>query len=256
MRVLGIDIGSRTIKIVGLDRQEIVFFRVMDSGYNPIERAQQAVADLTCYDRIIATGYGRHSARSSFAHDIVTEIKAHGMGARYFYPNCRTVVDIGGQDSKVIKLNDAGQVVDFLMNDKCAAGTGKFLETMQKTLNISFADMVARAQQATEAITINSMCTVFAESEVVSLLNREVAVENIALGLVNSICQKVAGMVSRVGPEDDIVFTGGVACIPGMDQFLAQAIGKEKVHVPGHPQIVGALGAALKGYGELERTHA
>ncbi len=245
--IVGVDIGSRTIGTAVLSDGEIVFSKVQDSGHNPIQRAKDTVEELPGIQRVIATGYGRHAARNSFADDIVTEIKAHALGARYFFPRCRMVIDIGGQDCKVIKLDHSGQVADFLMNDKCAAGTGKFLETMQRTLNLSLNELVERARQASEAITINSMCTVFAETEVVSLLNREVPLENIALGLVNSICQRVAGMVARVGPADVMVFTGGVAGIPGMGIFLAKAIGSGELHIPRHPQIVGALGAALSG---------
>lgn len=245
MPVLGVDIGSRTIKLVELDGTTITRHQVVDSGHNPIQLARRLVGTPEQYSRIVTTGYGRHAAKAAFAHDLVTEIMAHAAGARFLFPNCRTVIDIGGQDSKVIKLGESGQVEDFLMNDKCAAGTGKFLETMQRALELPLTQMAERAMTAQSYIRITSMCTVFAETEVVSLLNREQPVEEIAKGVIFSIGERISRMVGRIGIVPDVVLTGGVAQIPGMGRLLQEYIGMKGLLVPDHPQIVGALGAAI-----------
>lgn len=245
MPVLGVDIGSRTIKLVVLDGSAIIDRQVADSGHNPIQLARRLIGDPDHYSRIVATGYGRHAARQSFADDLVTEIMAHAAGARFLFSNCRTVIDVGGQDSKVIRLGEDGQVEDFLMNDKCAAGTGKFLENMQRALELPLDQIAEQARTAKSFIRISSMCTVFAETEVISLLNAEKPLAEIARGVVFSIGERIARMVDRVGPVADLVFTGGVAGIPGMASLLQECLGVKKLLVPAEPQIAGALGAAL-----------
>lgn len=254
MPVLGIDIGSRTIKLVELEGTTIVRQQVVDSGHNPIQLARRLVGNPERYGRIVATGYGRHAAKATFAHDLVTEIMAHATGAKFLFPHCRTVIDIGGQDSKVIKLGEGGQVEDFLMNDKCAAGTGKFLETMQRALELPLTILAERAMAAQSYIRITSMCTVFAETEVVSLLNRERPVEEIAKGVIFSIGERISGMVARIGATPDVVFTGGVAQIPGMGRLLRECVGPRELLVPDCPQIVGALGAALCAHAKEARV--
>ncbi|KKM09889.1 3-hydroxyacyl-ACP dehydratase [Clostridiales bacterium PH28_bin88] len=245
MAVLGVDIGSRTIKLVEMEGANITRHQVADSGHNPIQMARQLIGNPGKYDRIVTTGYGRHAARAAFAHDMVTEIMAHATGARFLFPKCRTVIDIGGQDSKVIRLGENGQVADFLMNDKCAAGTGKFLETMERALGLTLNQMAEKAITARSHIRITSMCTVFAESEVISLVHREQPVEGIAKGVIFSVGERIGGMVARIGAVPDVVFTGGVAEIPGMSELLREYTRIKKLLVPDRPQITGALGAAL-----------
>ncbi|MHB1420517.1 MAG: acyl-CoA dehydratase activase [Bacillota bacterium] len=248
MSVLGVDIGSRTIKLVEFNGKTIVRYKVVDSVSNPIRQAQQLVGDPDQYEQIVATGFGRHAAKTAFAHDLITEILAHATGARFLFPDCRTIIDIGGQDSKVIKLSKDGKVRDFLMNDKCAAGTGKFLETMERALGLPLNQMAEQAKIARSVIRITSMCTVFAESEVVTLLNQQQAIDAIAKGVICSIGDRIAGMVTRIGAEPDVVFTGGVAQIHGMNRLLQECIGVKELLVPENPQITGALGAALWAY--------
>ncbi|MCS5696067.1 acyl-CoA dehydratase activase [Desulfofundulus thermocisternus] len=250
MAVLGIDIGSRTIGVVVLNESgEMISGRVFDSGPRPLERAREIAGDLSQYRHIVATGYGRHGARADFATDLITEIKAHALGASYLFPSCRTVLDIGGQDSKVIRLNERGRVVDFIMNDRCAAGTGKFLEVMAQSLGLSLEEMVAAAAKSEEKVILNSMCTVFAESEVVSLLAEGQPVGVVARAVLNSICDRAQNMLSRMGLVPAVVFTGGVAAIPGLAAYFARRAGLPDLQVPTSPQLVGALGAALYGAG-------
>lgn len=242
---IGIDIGSRCIKLVVLSGQRIEDFKVGDTGFNPYERSLEMIKPYA-YNakRIIATGYGRHFAREDFADGVITEIKAHAAGARLLFPNCRTVIDIGGQDSKVISLDEGGKVADFQMNDRCAAGTGKFLEIMAKTLGFNLDDFGVQSLAAENAVKINSMCTVFAESEVISLLAKKENPRSIGLGLHQSVVEKITSMLHRVGVADDIVLSGGVGRNLCIRETLSQSLG-HKVYVHENPEILGALGAAI-----------
>jgi len=246
MAVLGIDIGSRTIAKVVLESGRIIESAVIDSGPNPVARALCLAGDPDCFTTVVSTGYGRHAARTALSGEIITEIKAHAIGAWESVPGCRTVLDIGGQDSKVIRLDINGNVEDFLMNDKCAAGTGRFLEVMARILNLSLTELGHKGGATTATVKINSMCTVFAESEVVSLQANGTPVEEISRALLNSVCEKVTSMVYRTGFAEPLVFTGGLARI----EVLAGMIGEKlnlDVIVPPDPQIIGAFGAALHG---------
>lgn len=195
------------------------------------------------HDVLIATGYGRYLAQTHLKCPIITEIKAYALGAYFFYPDCGTVIDIGGQDSKVIRVNQ-GKVEDFEMNDKCAAGTGRFLEVMATTLGCTIDEFSEMAVQSDEAVSISSMCTVFAESEVVSLIAKGEDRRSIALGLHQSILNRILGIMGRTGYNHRIVFAGGVAKNKCMTALLERRL-SVPVLVPEEPQIVGALGAAL-----------
>ncbi len=244
MRFAGIDIGSRTIELVVVDDAgERKVSLQADTGFDPIAEAKKLVNGVR-YDRIIATGYGRNLFEISFDAPTVTEIKAHAKGARAFFPDTRTVLDIGGQDSKAIALFENGKVKKFEMNDRCAAGTGKFLEIMAKTLGYDIEEFGQEALLAESDLNISSMCTVFAESEVTSLIAKGNNRQEIARGLHTSVIRRAAGMINRVSSEGDIVFTGGVAKNPCMATFLAKKLGR-KVLIPENPQFIGALGAAL-----------
>lgn len=197
---------------------------------------------LTDLQYVIATGYGRVSIE--FADKRVTEITCHGRGAHYFNPSVRTIIDIGGQDSKVIRLNDKGRVVDFAMNDKCSAGTGRFLEVMASALEVELSGLAELSDGAQNIVSISSMCTVFAESEVVSLIARGLPREDIALGLHQSIADRTAGLVQRVGLEEPVMMTGGVARNSAVVRALNEKL-KTSIIIPPEPQIAGALGAAL-----------
>jgi len=250
MPVAGIDVGSLTAEVVIMDQQKMVASLIRPTGANSREAAelamkaalQQAELKLEDLELIIATGYGRINI--PFAHKKVTEITCHGRGAYFLYPEVRTVIDIGGQDSKVIRLNESGHVLDFAMNEKCAAGTGRFLEVMAQALEVTLDGLAVLSDQAKRSVPISSMCTVFAESEVVSLIAQGLPREEIARGLHDAVAGRTAGMVYRIGLKEKVVMTGGVAKNSAVVRALEEKL-KVKIVVPPEPQIVGALGAAL-----------
>ena len=243
--VAGLDIGSRTIALVEWDGRGIVRARVVDTGIDPLGNAR-ALIEGRSYDRLVATGYGRNLAvERALAGEVISEIKAYGLGAYHLCPDVGTVLDIGGQDSKVIRVGPEGRVLRFEMNDRCAAGTGRFLENMAHALGMHVDAFGPHALEANgQSVRISSMCTVFAESEVVSLIARGEDSHRVALGLHQAIVDRVGGMVRRVGVQERFVFAGGVAQNPCLQQLFASSLGIA-LTVPDDPQIVGALGAAL-----------
>jgi predicted CoA-substrate-specific enzyme activase len=244
MNFAGIDIGSRTIELVVVNADgNLVHSLQADTGFDPVSEARRLI-DGVRYDRIMATGYGRNLFEISFDAPTVTEIKAHARGARACFPDARTVLDIGGQDSKAIALLENGKVKKFEMNDRCAAGTGKFLEIMARTLGFDIEAFGREALQVQHDLNISSMCTVFAESEVTSLIAKGQDRREIARGLHSSVIRRAAGMINRVSSQGDIVFTGGVAKNPCMRILLQEKLSRS-ILIPADPQSVGALGAAL-----------
>ena len=243
MRYAGIDIGSRTIELVVMNERSIVDGRQADSGFDPMTQVKEILEGVS-YDRILATGYGRHLFELSFDASTVTEIKAYAVGVSALFPGVRTILDIGGQDSKAIAVNDEGKVIKFEMNDRCAAGTGKFMEIMANTLGYSIDEFGKEALKATKDIQISSMCTVFAESEVTSLTARGEKPQEIALGLHRSVVRRAVAMLKRVSIKEPIVFAGGVARNLCMHHLLEEAL-KKNILVPKNPQVMGAFGAAL-----------
>ena len=251
MQVAGLDIGSRTIVLVEWDGSQVTRAEVVDTGTDPLGNARALLSNGEGeqghgYSRLVATGYGRHLAEEQDLADVViSEIKAYGLGAHHLYPDAGTVLDIGGQDSKVIRLGPDGRVLRFEMNDRCAAGTGRFLENMARTLGMTVDEFGPHALLAKgKAVRISSMCTVFAESEVVSLIARGADSHRVALGLHQAIVDRVGGMVRRTGVQERFIFAGGVAHNLCLQELFAQALAVP-VTVPEQPQIVGALGAAL-----------
>jgi len=243
-RFAGIDIGSRTIELVVVDeKQEVLDSVQADTGFDPMAEAKKMIEGVD-FDHIMATGYGRNLFEISFNAATVTEIKAHARGARALFPDIQAVIDIGGQDSKAIALFENGNVKKFEMNDRCAAGTGKFLEIMARTLGFTIEDFGQAALKARNGLSISSMCTVFAESEVTSLIAKGENPREIAKGLHTSVIRRVAGMVNRVSSDGDIAFTGGVAKNPCMCDLLEAKLGR-RIRIPDDPQQIGALGAAL-----------
>ena len=238
----GLDVGSRTIVLVTMDGS-IVDSAILETGVNPLRRCQELLSARS-YQRLVVTGYGRHLVSSALGGETVSEIRAYAVGARHLYPDCHTVIDVGGQDSKVTLLSDEGEVLKFEMNDRCAAGSGKFLEVMAKTLEVNIGGLSALALSAFEVVHINSLCTVFAESEVVSLISRGVKSSAIAMALHEAIAARTAGMVRRIGPKERVVFAGGAALNKCLCRLVGEKLGIETT-VPPEPQIVGALGAAL-----------
>ncbi len=243
MRTAGIDIGSRTIKLVTIEGGEIITSLLTDATHDPIEQCKMLMGRAS-FDRILATGYGRHYFETQFNVPTITEIKAFARGARAIFPECRTILDIGGQDTKAIALDEKGSVSKFEMNDRCAAGTGMFLEVIAKTLGYDLDEFGKEALKAQGKVQINSMCTVFAQSEVTSLLAKGQRREDIAMGIYNAILVRTLSLLRRVATADDIVFAGGVARDLCLKYLLEEALGK-KIKVPQDPQIVGAYGAAI-----------
>jgi predicted CoA-substrate-specific enzyme activase len=247
----GIDVGSLSTDVVILDEGEkILGYSIISTGANSTDAAEEAYekalgaagASRERVKSVLATGYGRVSV--PFADRKMTEISCHGLGAYKLFPDTGTVIDIGGQDSKVIRVGAGGKVLDFTMNDKCAAGTGRFLEVMAAKLQVSLEEMGALSLKGGGEASISSVCTVFAESEVVSLVAKNHPKEEIIRGLHRAIVNRVWSMVAAIGVHGEVTMTGGVAKNKGVVAFMEEKLGKP-VHVYREPQIVGALGAAL-----------
>ncbi len=254
MLTAGLDIGSRTIALVEWDGTRVVRAEVVDTGADCGARAKLLMHGCR-YDRLTATGYGRHlAAERALAKEVITEIKAYALGAHHLYPDVQTVLDIGGQDSKVIRVLPNGAVGRFAMNDRCAAGTGRFLEMMALVLGLGIQELGDHALASEgEALRLSSVCTVFAESEVVSLIGRGEDSRRVALGIHQAIATRVSALVQRVGVQDRFVFAGGVAYNRCLQRLLAEELGLGAT-VPDSPQTVGALGAALYAAQQLERS--
>jgi predicted CoA-substrate-specific enzyme activase len=250
MIVAGVDAGAVSTKAVILSDEKMVGSCILPTGHDIPTTARRVTesalktAQLTMGDlkHTTATGYGRNVI--PFSDYVVTEIICHAAGANWVVPAARTIIDIGGQDSKVIRVDGAGRVLEFSMNDKCAAGTGRFLEVMAKVLDLDMGEFAEISLLSKNPLRISSVCTVFAESEVVGLRARKCAREDIIAGLHKAAISRVAVMARHVGIEDVVVFTGGVAKNKAMVKALEDETG-HKVVIPGDPQIVGALGAAL-----------
>ena len=251
MKFVGIDAGSRAIKIVLYDaeQRQVVGRRMCDQGIQQEELAMGQLDSLLAEQgiersqvrRIVATGYGR--AALAFAGEAVTEITCHARGVRELVPEVGTVIDIGGQDSKAIWLDARGAVRDFAMNDRCAAGTGRFLEVLADRLGVRVEELGGQAARSTNPTPISSTCVVFAETEIVGLLAANIATHDIAAGVLKAIASRMASMLGRraVAP---VVLTGGVARVTGMAARLTEAIGCP-VRLSPDPEYTGALGAAL-----------
>ena len=250
---LGIDIGSSSSKAVILrDGSDVVSQAVIQVGtgtsgparvLEKVFEGQKIGMDDIAYT--VATGYGRFSVKE--ADKQISEISCHAKGIYHKHPRARTIIDIGGQDAKAIRLNDNGNIAQFVMNDKCAAGTGRFLDVMSRVLEIPLSEMGEVHFHATEWAFVSSTCTVFAESEVISLLSQGVSRENIVAGVHQSVASKACSLVYRVGMTEDIVMCGGVARNKGAVDAIEKELGKHVIVVDS-PQLTGALGAAIFAY--------
>ena len=247
----GIDSGSTSTNVVVIDESgKTVASAIVRTGPRAEMGAKRAFEKIEeeygikidSIKKIIATGYGRNNI--GFAHGAKTEITCHGRGANFINPNVRTVIDIGGQDSKVICLDGNGNVTNFVMNDKCAAGTGRFLEAMAKTLELELEEMGKRGLSWKENITISSMCTVFAESEVISLIAENKSSDDIIHGLNKSVASKTLSLVARTNHTPVYMMTGGVARNKGVAAEIEKGL-NDKLFIPENPDLCGALGAAL-----------
>ena len=247
----GVDVGSTQTKAIVIDESgRIVGRALIDTGANVVVAAEnafaRAVRDAGIADDqvgyVIGTGYGRY--RVTFGNAQVTEISCHGRGAVHMFPGTRTVIDMGGQDTKVIRVSPTGEIIDFCMNDKCAAGTGRFLGAVASALDIPLGDLGGIALTSDKPVKISTTCTVFAESEVLSWLGRGKKAEDILLGVHRSIVSRTLGLVRRVGIDPEVTFTGGVTRNIAMVAGLDEALGL-KVNVSEESHFMGALGAAL-----------
>ena len=250
-RTIGIDLGSRTTKIVKLNGGQIESFEIFDTGHDPMRKVRECLGGhIDC--AMAATGYGRHLLETEFSDQVISEIKACARGAGFVNPNCRTVIDVGGQDSKVIEVTAGGGFAGFEMNDRCAAGTGRFLEVMARVLGYDIETFWQEALVAESPTAISSMCTVFAESEVISLITSGVDRRGIALGLHHATAERFCNLIARIESRPEVMFVGGVAHNRCMVEALRRKL-KIKIVVPQHPQMVSALGAALIA-GEIGNT--
>jgi predicted CoA-substrate-specific enzyme activase len=249
MFYIGIDIGSTASKVAVFSSDEFVKYFTLPTGWSSVETAGSIKEILEKegfleHSKIVATGYGRVSV--PFAHKTVTEITCHGKGAYYLFKENCTVIDIGGQDTKIITINN-GSITSFTMNDKCAAGTGRFLELMANTLGLSIKEM-SELSKFGSGTTISSMCTVFAESEVISLIGSGEKRENIAYGVIESITSKVKSLCQKHGAADNYFLTGGLCENSAVIESLSRKLGKQiKTHRLG--RYAGAIGAALVAHG-------
>jgi predicted CoA-substrate-specific enzyme activase len=249
----GVDIGSLTCDVAVLDgggglvahevvltgaRSRVAVERALSGALDRLGIAREGLASM------VATGYGRERVDGRSAS--LTEITCHARGAHHLFPGTQLVIDVGGQDCKAIRVDDYGRVADFAMNDKCAAGTGRFFEVMARALEIDLDELGPLALRATKPVALSSVCTVFAESEVVGLVAGDEAPENIAAGLCRAAAEKVRALVHRVGLASEVTVTGGGALNVGFRAAVEELLGCT-LNVPAQPQLVGALGAALLG---------
>ncbi len=250
MITAGIDVGSISAKAAIIQDHKLLGACVILTGYNSRNAGRQVFdqilsevnLDASQIDKIIATGYGRNSIE--FADKAVTEITCHAAGANFLNPEIRSIIDIGGQDSKAIVINEKGKVQDFSMNDKCAAGTGRFLEVMARALEVDLDAFGELSLQADNVASISSLCTVFAESEVISLIAKGEKRENIIAGIHASIGSRVMAMGKRIGITSPVMMTGGVAKNIGVVKALEEKF-NTPIIVSAHAQVNGAIGAAL-----------
>lgn len=251
MITAGIDAGSRAIKIVLWDTEQecIVASAVCDQGVQQRVLARQLFERLLRQNNLqskdvgvsVATGYGRHLL--DFCDTTITEISCHAAGVMHYVPQAATVIDIGGQDSKLIRINGEGKVRDFVMNDRCAAGTGRFLEVVSERLNVSLEQLGSYAQKSDQPAPISSMCVVFAETEIIGLLANGQTLENIIAGVQKSIAKRLVAMAGN-DITAPVVFTGGVAMVSGMKEIFESLLNRLIMLCP-QPQLTGALGAAI-----------
>ena len=258
---MGIDVGSTASKAVILkDGKEIVAKAVISVGTGTTgpSRAIKSVLEQVGLDSIsqlqgaVATGYGRNSLEEVPAQ--MSELSCHAKGAYFLFPNVHSIIDIGGQDSKALKVGDNGMLENFVMNDKCAAGTRRFLDVIAKVLEVELGDLEKLDEQSKVDVPISSTCTVFAESEVISQLAKGTKIEDIVKGIHTAIASRVGSLAKRIGIKDDVVMTGGVALNRGMVRALEKNLGF-KIHTSEYCQLNGAIGAALFAYHKYTMEH-
>lgn len=256
----GVDVGSTQTKAVVVnDHGDIVGRSLLPTGANVVQAAEHAFREALSTHGIpeadvrfvVGTGYGRY--RVEFGDTQITEIVCHARGAAHMFPGTETVLDMGGQDTKAIKIRRGGDVADFCMNDKCAAGTGRFLQSAAAALDLDLGELGPTALRGQRPVNISTTCTVFAESEVLSWLAKGKKIEDILLGVHQSIGSRSMALLRRVGVEGEVTFTGGVTRNPAMVEVMKELLGQE-LNVSEESHYMGALGAALFALERIEKS--
>ena len=250
MFVAGIDIGSRGAKGVIMEDDNILSYSLCDTGPESVKTAQLTMEEalkgtglsLKDFSYIVATGYGR--VLVPFANTNISEISCHARGAHWYFPSVRTILDMGGQDCKAINCDENGRVTNFIMNDKCAGGTGRFLEVIADVLQLPLEEIGSLSLESTQDFPFSTVCAVFAKSEALALLKKGVAKSDILAGLHDAIAVRSHNLMKRISIEEDFTITGGISKNIGMVEKLKEKVGLEPVLAP-DPQIIGAVGAAL-----------
>jgi predicted CoA-substrate-specific enzyme activase len=251
MLTAGIDVGSATAKAVILQDDKILGYSIMPTGAESVESARKVLNEallkagsisLSDIQWIVATGYGRVIV--SFAKETVTELSCHARGANWLFPSVRTILDMGGQDCKAIKCDGQGRLLNFTMNDKCAAGTGRFFEIIARVMDLPLGELGKLSLETDNEVRISSTCAVFGKSEVASLIRQGRAKPDILGGVHSAVTERVTTLLRRVGITADLAITGGIARNTGIVQRVEKRVGL-KALIPEEPQVVGALGAAL-----------
>ncbi|MBU1170980.1 MAG: 2-hydroxyglutaryl-CoA dehydratase [Proteobacteria bacterium] len=259
--VAGCDVGSLATKAVIMDKRRIVASVIIRSGPRPAESAQKAMDQVLSESGLLSgdisycvgTGYGRE--KIPFVNESLSEISCHGKGAMFLVPSTRSVIDIGGQDCKVIKLDAKGNLVKFITNDKCASGTGRFLDVMAKVMNIPVSELGDLSLTSREPITLASMCTVWAQADVIKNINARRPAQDICAGINTAMANRVSMLANAMSLENDICMTGGVAKNKGVVHALARLMGKRIKDIRQvDPQLVGAVGAALFAHEKAGKT--
>ena len=251
MIVAGCDVGSLTAKAVLLENGKILAAHVIRGKTSPEESAQEVLEKVLCDAGLdmkdiaysVGTGYGRK--KIPFVNDVMSEIACHGMGVKWLCPSIRTIIDVGGQDAKAIRVDDDGNVERYVYNDKCASGTGRFLEIMAKALEVNLEDLGQISISSSAPVKISNQCTVFAETEVISQMNNGAKLPDLVNGLHRAMSHRVASLARSIEFEKEVAMSGGVAKNIGMYKALEDALGIEFFSIDSDPQLNGALGAAI-----------
>ena len=251
MVTAGIDVGAKTVKVVLMEDGKIKAMAKVLSGFDQQASAEEALGEALkeaglkreSIGSVVSTGIGRKAI--PYAKGDVTEVRAAALGAVFLYPSARTVVDVGAEEGRAIKCDPSGKVLDFAVNEKCAAGSGAFTEAMARALEVKLEELGPLSLQSTQTIPMNAQCTVFAESEVVSLIHSKTPKADIARAVHDGLSSRVVAMVRRVGVEPELVLVGGVAHNPGFVESFKRTLGTDGVRTAEKPEFVGAIGAAL-----------
>ncbi len=251
MIVAGCDVGSLSAEAVIIKDREMISYEIIRVRPRPEQSAEDVMGKVLSktglsfddIDCCISTGYGRE--KIPFANGNVSEISCHGKGAHRLLPGVRTVIDVGGQDCKAISIDENGDLLNFVMNDKCAAGTGRFLEEMSKTLGLTLEELASLSLQSVTPLTITSICSIFTDTEALCFVNEGKPLTDVAAGIAKAMASRVKSLVARVGINEDVCMTGGVAKHGGVVKYIEELLEIKILQMPEDPQIIGALGAAV-----------